>query len=237
MLNNFSLSKRLQAVFELVPEVAYILDIGTDHAYLPLAIMQRDHVKQIFASEAARGPFENAKSNIAAANYSKDISMLLGDGFEVVKVIEKSEKIEAVTICGMGGELIADIIKDGVEQHLLPAQATLVLQPNNHEKKLRQQLMSLNYKIIDEQVVTESSHFYEIIKAVPAKDSVQYSDDELIFGPQLLKTRSKVFIEKWHKKLVHFKKIEQSLKYSQKTSAQRIKEIKQMIARIEKVIK
>lgn len=233
---NGQLSLRLKAVSSLINEDSVLLDIGTDHAYLPIELSQKGKISHAFAGEVAKGPFNNAQENIKKFQLNDKIDLFLGTGFSVVNQIENPTSIDVITICGMGGQLIADIIQDGCINYQIPRSAVLILQPNNQEVVLREKLIELGYDIVTEKIIKEQEFYYEIIKAVPTDEKVNYSEEQLFFGPILLEEKNDVFMSKWKERLNHFQKIENELKLAKKPPVEKMNEIQQIISRIQKVI-
>ncbi len=103
----------------------------------------------------------------------------------------------------MGGPLIAKILKDG--QDKLSQHPRLILQSNIQTENLRQTLQQLNYEIIDEIIMEEKGHIYQIVVAEHSTQLIELSSDELKFGPKLLKTnKNEYFIKKWRRIEKHF---------------------------------
>lgn len=189
-----NLSKRLAAVASYVPAGARLLDVGSDHAYLPIALVEQGRLTSAIAGEVVKGPYESAVKNVALAGLSGKIAVRLADG---LAAFTPADNISAITICGMGGRLIADILEAG--QSKLNQVQRLILQPNNREDDLRQWLMSHQFQIVAETILVENDKFYELIVAEHGK--YQLTDRDLRFGPYLRKERSAVFLAKWQKEL------------------------------------
>ena len=101
--------KRLDAVKSLVPKGSRLLDIGTDHASLPIDLVCSKKIKSAIASDVNSKPLMRAKEEIEKNGLSDKIKTVLSNGFENVD----SDSFDCVAICGMGGHLIAEIIEDG----------------------------------------------------------------------------------------------------------------------------
>ena len=101
----------------------------------------------------------------------------------------------------MGGTLIRDILEAGRKKNRLTGKERLVLQPNIGEPTLRRWLMANDYSIIAETIVEENRKLYEIIVAEKKEQSVSYTDQELLFGPVLIKKQGPVFTKKWQREL------------------------------------
>ena len=180
------LSKRLAAVAEFVPQGARLLDVGSDHAYLPIALMEEGKIDFAIAGEVVKGPYESAVHNVAGAGLADKIVVRLADG---LAAFEASDQVTTITICGMGGGLIADILAAGVEK--LASVDRLILQPNNREDELRAWLMNNGFKLVTEEIMTENDKFYEIM--VVEHGQMTLSETDLRFGPFLNQEKSAVF--------------------------------------------
>lgn len=104
-----SLNNRLTTVSRFLKQ-GTIADIGSDHAYLPIYAIQNHLCECGIAGEVIQGPFQAAVKNVAANHLVERIDVRLGDG---LSVIHPEDVIDNITICGMGGPLIAKILKDG----------------------------------------------------------------------------------------------------------------------------
>ena len=195
-MNEQELSMRLAKVGEFVPKGARLADIGSDHAYLPVSLMLKGQISYAVAGEVVKGPFESAQKQVRKNGLSEQIIVRLADG---LSAIELSDEINAITIAGMGGTLIRSILQAGQDNQRLTGQERLILQPNVGEKTLREWLMTNGYSIMTEEILEENKKIYEII--VAEKQPATYTEQELFFGPFLLKEKSQIFIEKWQDEL------------------------------------
>lgn len=232
-MNAKDLSNRLQKAAEFVPSAAILADIGSDHAYLPVALMLQEKISYGIAGEVVAGPYESAKRQVAKYGLEEKIAVRLADGLEAV---ELADQVSAITICGMGGVLIRDILQRGKAQNRLSGKERLILQPNVGERQLRQWLVAEDYQIIDEAMIEENHKTYEIIVAEKAAATPDYSAKELFFGPVLLVERSPIFIKKWQHKLSKSENILASLHQSDQDVAKKIEEVTQEIEWIKEVL-
>lgn len=194
-MNEHTLSTRLERVAARVPVGARLADIGSDHAYLPVALLRRGLIVAAVAGEVALTPFTAARRTVRESGLEQQIAVRLADGLDA---IEASDEISAVTLCGMGGETIRDILDSGSSR--LSGGERLIMQPNGGEPELRQWLMENGFRILHEELLRENRFDYEIIVA-ELSGPVAYSPEELYFGPQQLQTRSPAFIDKWQRAL------------------------------------
>jgi len=186
---------RLERVAAHVPADARLADIGSDHGYLPVALMRRGAIATAVAGEVALTPFHAAERTVRENDLEQRISVRLANG---LAAIAPGDGITAISICGMGGETIRDILDNG-KAHL-NGQERLILQPNGGEQPLRQWLMENGYSILREELLRENRFDYEIIVAERA-EPVMYTAEELYFGPLQMQTRSPVFLAKWQRVL------------------------------------
>ena len=123
------------------------------------------------------------------------VAMRLADG---LAAIEAGDDITAISLCGMGGETIRDILDR--DKARLSGKERLILQPNGGEQPLRQWLMDNGYRILHEEVLRENRFNYEIIVA-ERSGPARYTPQELYFGPLQLQERSPAFLAKWQRLL------------------------------------
>lgn len=182
---------RLERVAAHVPAGARLADIGSDHGYLPVALMRRGVIASAVAGEVAITPFHAAERTVRENDLERQISVRHANG---LMAIEPADGITVISICGMGGETIRDIL-DG-DKARLSGDERLILQPNGGEQPLRQWLMENGYRILFEEVLQENRFHYEIIVA-ERTGPVVYTPEQLYFGPLQMEARSPAFLNKW----------------------------------------
>jgi len=186
---------RLERVAANVPSGARLADIGSDHAYLPVALLRRGAISSAVAGELASTPFHAAQRTVRDNDLQAHIIVRQANG---LAAIEPDDGITAISLCGMGGETIRDILDGGKAR--LSGRERLILQPNGGEAPLRHWLMDNAYTILNEELVHENRFYYEIIVAERA-GPVAYSAEQLYFGPLQMQARSPVFLAKWQRAL------------------------------------
>ncbi|WP_342389339.1 tRNA (adenine(22)-N(1))-methyltransferase [Salinicoccus bachuensis] len=221
------LDARLQKVSEFIIGEK-LLDIGSDHAYLPIEAIRNGAAKQAICGEIVKGPFDSTVNNIRREGMEDSIEARFGSGLEV---ISPDDAVDTVTICGMGGPLIAEILEDGL--HNLGGQPRLVLQANTYTYPIRKVLAESNYRIIDETVVRDGRHFYEIIVAEAGESG--YDEKQLVFGPVLLEKKEQAFIEKLERELEHQQNIYNNLKKNSSNN-EKINEVANTINALKEVL-
>jgi len=222
-LNEHTLSMRLERVAAHVPNGARLADIGSDHAYLPVALVRRGVIDAALAGEVATTPFQAAERTVRDSGLEQQITVRLADG---LAAIEARDGITAISLCGMGGETIRDILEAG-KAHLSGFER-LILQPNGGEQPLRLWLMRNGYRIVSEELLHENRFYYEIIVAERA-DPVVYTAEQLFFGPLLMQARSPVFLAKWQRALRLRQKTLAAFERAQAVPEAKLQEISQQI--------
>lgn len=152
------LSKRLRAVADLVPGGTVLADVGTDHAYIPIALVEEGKIPRALAMDINQGPLMRAEENIKAHGLEEKIEIRLSDGLEKMK---KGEA-DTVLIAGMGGLLTVRILSSKRE---VLGGATLVLQPQSDLPSVRGWLTEEGYAITAEDLVLEDGKYYQMMRA------------------------------------------------------------------------
>lgn len=214
------MNKRLNALAKMVDKGSRVADIGTDHAYLPIELMNENKVSYAIASDIAAGPLQNAKDDIVAAGFENKIETRLGAG---LSTITKADRIDTVVIAGMGGKLMVQILDDALNNGF--RFKNLVLEPNIGEPGVRKWLTEHQYRILTEDLIAEAGHTYELIKAKLGEEKESLTEKELYFGPFILKEKNPVFYQKWQGQLVYHEKLLTNLNKAKKKDHNRIKQI------------
>ena len=188
------ISKRLELVASFVTQGAILLDVGSDHAYLPIELVERGQIEAAIAGEVVEGPFQSAVKNVEAHGLKEKIQVRLANG---LAAFEEEDQVTVITIAGMGGRLIATILEEGLDK--LSGVERLILQPNNREDDLRIWLQEHGFRIVAESILEEAGKFYEIL--VVEAGEMYLSASDLRFGPFLSKEISPVFVQKWQKEV------------------------------------
>ncbi|WP_281658254.1 tRNA (adenine(22)-N(1))-methyltransferase TrmK [Halobacillus sp. Cin3] len=199
-MNVHQLSERLAKVAEYLPAGAVFADIGSDHAYLPCYVCLKDPQAQAIAGEVNQGPYDSALNEVKAHDLQSRIDVRLGDGLEVIQPGE----VKQVTIAGMGGPLIRDILERGRDK--LTAVNRIIAQPNIDARSIRQWFYTHGYSLIDEQIMEEGGHIYEILAAEKGDPASAYEsadlEKELWLGPYLMKEKAAAFRKKWREEMI-----------------------------------
>lgn len=176
------LSPRLQAVAELVKPGLKIADIGTDHAYLPIYLIQQGKSPLAVAIDIHRGPYESALKQVALQGLEDKITVILGNGLEPLQ----PGQVDVVVLAGMGSATMIEILEAKPELVLKLQQ--LVLQPMVGVGQMRKWLVENGWAINNEILVKDDGFIYTVLSALPGEQSI--SDWlTLELGPILLKEK------------------------------------------------
>ncbi len=170
------LSKRLQALADMVNESAVLADIGCDHGYVPVYLVQSGKIKYAFASDINEGPLASCKALVEENALEDKIKCVLSNGLESINL----DEVDDVLIAGMGGELIAEILGN-VDTEALKNKH-LILNPMTHPEIARRFLYENGFEIKKDIIVKDGKHFYSEFDATYSGFKKEYSDCELFLG-------------------------------------------------------
>ncbi len=153
------LKGRLKLIAHKVPACDTLFDIGTDHGYIPISLMEKGICKKAVGADVKKGPLMAAAENIKLNGMEGKISVKLGDGLAPVE--PGSEDV--VVIAGMGGILIKDILKNELDK--AKKAKALILQPMNAIEITREWLFKNGFDIFDEELVSEGEKIYVVLSA------------------------------------------------------------------------
>lgn len=151
------LSKRMQSVADMIQPCDAVGDIGCDHAFVSIYLIEQHRTKRVIASDVRRGPITIAKRNIEAMNLADQIEIRMGDGLDTIVPGE----VNAVVLAGMGGMLMIDILERGEE--VVTRCDQLVLQPQSDIEKVRRYLAEKGYHLADEQMLIDAGKYYNLL--------------------------------------------------------------------------
>lgn len=224
-----NLTPRLQTIAKHVPKNSICGDIGTDHAYIPIYLIENNICNKVIATDVNNGPIDIAKGQIKSTGLEKNIEVRLGDG---LKPINPGE-VNSIVIAGMGGILIRDILKNSPE--ITKDIKTFILQPMIAQRELREYLLKNNFIIKKEDLAQENQRIYEIIIAVHGNQSIE-EDIYLDIGKDLIDHKHPLLHKLIHRKKDELNKIIKKCEDKKSLNAQkRLKECKDKLKRIEEV--
>ena len=192
------LSRRLKAVADFVPQDMICADIGSDHGYLPIYLVGERIIPHAIAADIGKGPLESAALNVRKYHLEDKIELRLGNGLEVLL----PNQVSCVTICGMGGGLICEILNNSPQ--ITASLQRLVLAPNVGAHLVRHWAGENGWQITAEELIEEDGHFYPIIR-LEKGEMAELSAAEEFAGPLLLKNKHELlgdYLNYWrHKEL------------------------------------
>ncbi|HBY20157.1 MAG: hypothetical protein A2Y24_00735 [Clostridiales bacterium GWE2_32_10] len=182
------LSKRLLTIAGKVLQGSNIIDVGTDHGYVPIYLYETKVINKAIAADVSYGSCEKARQNIIEHSLENYILVVESDGLKGID----TKGFDTIVISGMGGRLICGILDDGIEK--LKNIEYLVLQPQTEIASVRKKLHSIGYKIIDEDILLDDGKYYNIIVGKKGKE-VYDKDIDYLFGKRLLDRKDAVLKE------------------------------------------
>lgn len=179
---NLPISKRLLCCASLVPMGARVADIGCDHGYLGIHLLNEGIAQYVASSDLRPLPLQKARENAASFGTSDRMDFFVADGLSAVR----PGSVDTVVCAGMGGDNIADILE--AAPWVQTETCTLILQPNTSGNKLRQYLGEHGFSILRELLVRDGNFLYFTILArygggSPLSPGQQYASPALLREP------------------------------------------------------
>lgn len=168
------MNNRLLAVANFIKNADQIIDVGCDHAWLSIFLIQNKFCNNVINIDCNVAPLKNGKRNVNKLGLSNKISFILNNGLENLKL---DKNIDYVTICGMGAKNIIDII---ASSSISPN--FYIVQPNNNIPKLREWLKNNQYQIVEETVIIDNDIYYEILVIKKGNTNI-YNNVDVYIGP------------------------------------------------------
>jgi len=225
------LSIRLKTIVNMIEKCDSAIDVGTDHGYVPIYLVQNGIIKSGIASDINRGPVEKAQNNVNLNKVGEQISCRLGSGLSTVSVGEAQIAI----VAGMGGNLIRDILE--ADLAVVKGFKYMILQPVQNAEVLREYLYITGYDILDEEICKDDGKYYEIIKVKyntkpKPMDNIYYEISKI-----LLDKKSPVMKEFIEYKLQKYSKVFDTLNEDTILSKNRKIELYHVIRRFKEFLK
>jgi Predicted SAM-dependent methyltransferase len=181
------LKGRLLMIALFVPKCRCLCDVGTDHAYIPVYLVQKGICDKALAMDINEGPIEAASENIKHFGLTNKIETRLGSGLEPLNTGEA----DAVVIAGMGGILIKDILEASLEKAKLVN--TMILQPMNAIEVLREWLYENGFEITDEALTNEEAKIYNALTVKWTGKKANYEVIDCYIGKHLIEKGGSLF--------------------------------------------
>lgn len=187
------INDRLKKIGDLVEANSFCLDVGCDHAFLDIYLVQRGENIKAIASDVKEGPLNHARENINKYHLEDKIECRLGNGLDTY-----SDDVDTIIISGLGGRSMIGIFKSHLE--VLKKVNTIILSPNNYQEDVKRFLCKHHFYLSNEELVKEGKFIYQIL--VFSRGKRRYSRREYFFGPVLLEKKGKLFDEYYKRELV-----------------------------------
>ncbi|MBQ9228518.1 MAG: SAM-dependent methyltransferase [Eubacterium sp.] len=168
------LSKRLQACAALVTPGCRLADIGCDHGYIPVYLVQSGRITAAIASDINERPLSACRSLVAQCGYEAQITCVLSDGTEKLDL----DAVDDLLLAGMGGELIASILSAAGDlrgKHL-------VLNPMTHPELARRWLYENGFEIAHDLILEDAGHHYSVLDAAYTGHYTEADDVRCFLG-------------------------------------------------------
>lgn len=223
------LSKRLQAVADSVTTGNRVADVGCDHAYISIYLIEQDIAPSVIAMDVNKGPLARARENIARKGYEARIQTRLSNGLEKMEPGE----VDTILIAGMGGALMVRILEEGAE--VVSKCRELVLQPQSEMHLVRRYLHKIGYRIIEEQMLIDEGKYYVIIKGQSSQEQETYQSEVFYYYGKLLLERNDAVTKEFllREQRLRNQVINELMKNPTENAKNRLEEVEREMAYIE----
>ena len=226
------LSKRLNWIIDKLNKVDVIMDVGTDHGYIPIYLVKNNIASKVIASDINKDPLKKAKINASLDGVLDKIDLRLGGGLSPLN----NKEANAVIIAGMGGNLIRDILENDLDK--VKNLDYLILQPAQNPEVLRKYLYNNNYEILEEDICLDENKYYEIFKIKYKKgDYISLDDIFYEISPNMLSKKLPLLKSYIESKIQKNKRVMEFIKDDTEHAIERKNELKEKNQRLEKLLK
>ncbi len=217
-MTSVKLTPRLKLVSSFVEKGSVFVDVGTDHAYLPIYLCENKISRYGTASDINSGPLEIARRNLGLAGLLDKVSLVLSDGLNNVD----TDKLDTVIIAGMGGETIAGIL----EQSNLNNTHNIILQPMTQVSALRGFLAKNGYEIVSEALAEEENKIYHVLQVRKNLATIDLNDNELYVGSKYQNKNDCTYRKFLEKELSRLEKIISGMECAKNTDEDELLKVK-----------
>ena len=237
---SMALSGRLRMLADMVTPGSRLVDVGCDHGFLSIYLVQEGACPTALAMDVREGPLAAARRHVEAYRLGDYITLRLSDGLAAYRAGEA----EALVCAGMGGRLMERILREGMD--LARGMRELILQPQSELPQFRAFLREAGFGIVQEDAIREDGKYYFAMKARPgAGDSGQMpvgcggedaGTSELydLFGEHLLKSRHPVLFAYLRQRRSYLGRLGADLEAAGSARAGgRLEEVRRELAQIE----
>lgn len=205
------LSKRMQMVADMVTRGNVAADIGCDHGFVSIYLVEQGICPHVIAMDVNEGPLLRAKEHVAERGLEEHIDIRLSDGIDKLK----EKEADSVFIAGMGGRLVIKILSDHLKK--VKELKEVILQPQSELHLVRHFLAEQGMTIVQEDMVEDAGKFYPCMKAVWKADKAEYTELEEWYGPILLGERHPVLYQYLLREQNMFAQITEEIRKNAKT--------------------
>ncbi|VYU13020.1 SAM-dependent methyltransferase [Peptoniphilus gorbachii] len=221
------LSNRLKKIAELVDFGATVIDVGTDHGYVPNFLCEKKISRDIIATDISKNSLEKSIELTKKMGNEKFIRNILANG--IVK-----ENRDNIIIAGLGGIQISEIILNSIE--ISKSAKKLILQPMQKSNILRRELNNMGFEIIDEEIIFEDDRYFEIIIVKFNGKKKSLNELDFYFSNILINKKDKVYLSYLSERKFELEKILNKINKDNKRSNKRRDELINLLKRTEDAI-
>lgn len=221
------LSNRLKKIAELVDFGATVIDVGTDHGYVPNFLCEKKISRDIIATDISKNSLEKSIELTRERDNEKYIRNILANG--IVK-----ENRDNIIIAGLGGIQIAEIILNSIE--IARSAKKLILQPMQKTNILRRELNNMGFEIIDEEIIFEDDRYFEIILARYSGQIKKLEEVDFYFSKSLMEKKDKVYLDFLRERQRELEKILSNINNDSDRTKKRSVELKSLLIRTKEAI-
>ena len=222
------LSKRLNKIAELVDFGASVIDVGTDHGYVPNFLCENKISSDIIATDISKNSLEKSIELTRELGNEKFIRNILANGIV-------DENRDNIIIAGLGGIQIAEIIANSIE--IAKSSKKLILQPMQKTNILRRELNNMGFEIFDEEIIYEDERYFEIIIAkFSNKIDKSLKEEDFYFSKKLIEKKDKTYLSYLEEKKTYLKSIISSFDPNSTRSKKRSEELNNLLSLVEEAI-
>lgn len=170
------MNKRLILIAKQIKNNENVVDVGTDHAQLPIFLIENNITKNIIATDINSSPLEIAKANLSSKGFENYVELKLTDGLNDIDL----NNVDVIVIAGMGATTIKNIIKNFNGRYIIHS--------TTHIPMIRKSIQMINHIITNEWINKEGNIYNIVIETKPGK--MNLSEKEIFLGPILMKKRN-----------------------------------------------
>lgn len=222
------MNKRLKLISEYIENGKGIVDVGTDHGYLPVFLAENGYGGNIIASDINADPLSKAVKNAASAGVSDRISFLLCDGLHKCP----PDKVDTIVIAGMGGDMILKIIEE--TEWCMSPKYKLILQPMSKCEILRYWLVYNGFEISNELLVEENGTIYQIM-IVTFGGYTALNDAELYTGKYELAENKNLYCKQFNAVFNRFERAISEIKKGELIPEYRLKLFEEILTQLKEM--